>query len=147
MIPGIAERLKAELAPKAPLDTELSVLALEGRAHAAWMGGSILGSLGAMQQVWSAGATGKSPHSVLTKSLAGFTTHVDSASKRPGPAPQLANLNSDTCSSLSLSVSHTSFGLSCLLLSQALASARPQMWITKAEYDENGPLIVNRKCF
>mmetsp|Transcript_69 Transcript_69/g.184 ORF Transcript_69/g.184 Transcript_69/m.184 type:complete len:356 (+) Transcript_69:55-1122(+) len=70
-LPGLPERLSAELTRYAPHDSPAKVTALEGREHAAWLGASILGSLGVM----------------------------------------------------------------------------PPMWVSKQEYDENGPLIVHRKCF
>jgi len=71
MFPGLRERLRHDLKPLAPAHAAPEVLALPERKHAAWMGGSILGSLAVMQQ----------------------------------------------------------------------------MWVSKEEYDENGPLIVHRKCF
>jgi actin len=71
LFPGLPERLTEELAPLAPSHAKPAVLAPPERKHAAWLGGSILGSLAVM----------------------------------------------------------------------------PSMWITKDEYDENGPLIVHRKTF
>jgi len=71
MFPGLQERLCEELTPLGPSHAKPKVLALPERKHAAWLGGSILGSLPTM----------------------------------------------------------------------------PSMWISKEEYDENGPLIVHRKTF
>lgn len=71
MLPGLQQRLAFELGRTAPTGCNPEVIATPERAHAAWLGGSILGSL----------------------SVAG------------------------------------------------------QMWITREEYDETGPLIVNRKTF
>lgn len=71
MIPGLQQRLGYELARHAPDGCTPEVIAPAERAHAAWLGGSILASLAVVGQ----------------------------------------------------------------------------MWITKEEYDENGPLIVHRKTF
>lgn len=71
LLPGLATRLQSELLVRSPNACEPAVLAPEERGHAAWLGGSILASLGSMGQ----------------------------------------------------------------------------MWISREEYDENGPLIVHRKCF
>jgi len=68
--PGVAERLHDDLCLRVPKGAVPEVHAPAERKHAAWMGGSILGSLAVMDQ----------------------------------------------------------------------------MWISKEEYDENGPLIVHRKC-
>lgn len=71
MFPGLAPRLVTELSRSAPDGCVPEVHAVPERAHGAWLGGSILGSLAVMSS----------------------------------------------------------------------------MWVSKEDYDENGPLIVHRKCF
>ena len=71
LLPNLQQRLVNELSVRAPAGCVPEVHAPKERAYGAWLGGSILASLGSMGQ----------------------------------------------------------------------------MWISKQEYDENGPLIVNRKCF
>ena len=71
MLPGLQQRLVFELGRTAPGGSIPELIAPPERAHAAWLGASILGSL----------------------------------------------------------------------------SVASQMWITREEYDENGPLIVHRKTF
>ena len=71
MMPGLPSRLVHELAHHAPDGCVPAVTAVPERAHAAWIGGSILASLAVVGS----------------------------------------------------------------------------MWISREEYDENGPLIVHRKCF
>lgn len=53
MFPGYAVRLKTELLAKSALpSSECQVVALPGRKHAAWMGGSILSSLSTFKDMW-----------------------------------------------------------------------------------------------
>lgn len=51
-LPGLAPRLERELAVRAPHGCEPSVYAMPERAHAAFLGGSILSSLAVMNQMW-----------------------------------------------------------------------------------------------
>ncbi|XP_066478717.1 actin-related protein T3 isoform X1 [Tiliqua scincoides] len=52
LFPGIAERLTKELIRMAPKDTEVLVTAPPDRKYSVWMGGSILSSLSAFQEMW-----------------------------------------------------------------------------------------------
>ena len=52
MFPGIAERMKEEIAALAPSDTKIEIIAPPERKYSAWIGGSILASLPTFQQMW-----------------------------------------------------------------------------------------------
>ena len=52
LFPGLQERLCEELVPLGPSHATPKVLAAAGRQHAAWLGGSILGSLPTMPSMW-----------------------------------------------------------------------------------------------
>lgn len=52
LFPGMAERLTKELIRMAPKDTEVLVTAPPDRKISVWMGGSILASLSAFQEMW-----------------------------------------------------------------------------------------------
>ena len=52
MLPGLAERLKAELAAMAPLRMNIDVIAPSAGASAAWCGGAILASLDSFEPMW-----------------------------------------------------------------------------------------------
>jgi hypothetical protein len=52
MFAGLAPRLASELHRSAPDGCVPEVLAVPARAHGAWLGGSILGSLSVMSTMW-----------------------------------------------------------------------------------------------
>jgi hypothetical protein len=52
MFAGLAPRLASELHRSAPDGCVPEVLAVPARAHSAWLGGSILGSLSVMSTMW-----------------------------------------------------------------------------------------------
>jgi actin beta/gamma 1 len=52
MFPGIAERITKELTALAPKTVQLRVVAPPERKYGAWIGGSVLASLSAFQQMW-----------------------------------------------------------------------------------------------
>ncbi|CAM4610916.1 actin-related protein T3 [Caretta caretta] len=52
LFPGLAERVTKELIRMVPSDTEVKVMAPPDRKFSVWMGGSILSSLSAFQQMW-----------------------------------------------------------------------------------------------
>ena len=52
MYPGIAERMIKELFDLAPNRTKVKAIAPSNRKYNAWLGGSILASLGAFQEMW-----------------------------------------------------------------------------------------------
>ncbi|CAI5775847.1 actin-related protein T3 [Podarcis muralis] len=52
LFPGISDRLTKELIRMAPKDTEVMVQAPSDRKISVWMGGSILASLSAFQEMW-----------------------------------------------------------------------------------------------
>ena len=52
MFPGIADRITKELTALAPSNMKIKVTARPERKHAAWIGGSILGSLFTFEQIW-----------------------------------------------------------------------------------------------
>ena len=52
MLPGLQQRLVFELGRYAPDGCTPEVVAVPERAHAAWLGGSILASLSVMKQMW-----------------------------------------------------------------------------------------------
>jgi len=55
-LPGVQERLMAEFAPMAPVGTrpKLAAASAGERALGAWLGGSIVGSLGGFTELWFA---------------------------------------------------------------------------------------------
>uniref|UniRef100_A0A8C0IQL6 Actin n=1 Tax=Chelonoidis abingdonii TaxID=106734 RepID=A0A8C0IQL6_CHEAB len=52
LFPGMAERITKEIIRMVPSDTEVKVMAPPDRKLSVWMGGSILSSLSAFQQMW-----------------------------------------------------------------------------------------------
>ncbi|XP_052896350.1 actin-like protein 6A [Anopheles moucheti] len=55
LLPGFAERLNRDLQHRAPSNTRLKMISANGsveRRFGAWIGGSILGSIGTFQQMW-----------------------------------------------------------------------------------------------
>ena len=52
MLEGLAERLSAEIKVLAPFSTKVVVVAPPERQQSVWIGGSILASLPAFQQMW-----------------------------------------------------------------------------------------------
>ncbi|XP_065266676.1 actin-related protein T3 isoform X2 [Emys orbicularis] len=52
LFPGMAERITKEIIHMVPSDTEVKVMAPPDRKLSVWMGGSILASLSAFQQMW-----------------------------------------------------------------------------------------------
>ncbi len=57
-MPGLQERLVAELGPNAPVGTrpKLAAASSAERALGAWLGGSIVGSLGGFEELWFSAA-------------------------------------------------------------------------------------------
>lgn len=53
MFPGIADRMRRELAALAPSSMKIKVVAPPERKYSVWIGGSILASLSTFQQVHS----------------------------------------------------------------------------------------------
>ncbi|XP_070809946.1 actin-87E-like isoform X6 [Pituophis catenifer annectens] len=51
MLPGFAERLQMEMAPLAPLNAEVNIVAPPNRTCSSWVGGSLLASLPHFQQM------------------------------------------------------------------------------------------------
>jgi actin-related protein len=52
MYPGFAERLKKEITALAPSTMNINVVARPERKYSVWIGGSVLASLSAFQQMW-----------------------------------------------------------------------------------------------
>ncbi|KAH3765044.1 actin, cytoplasmic 2 [Pelomyxa schiedti] len=52
MFPGIADRMKKEMATLAPTTTNIKIIAPPERKYSVWIGGSILASLSTFQQMW-----------------------------------------------------------------------------------------------
>ncbi|KAA1476673.1 actin 1 [Dentipellis sp. KUC8613] len=52
MFPGIAARMQRELTTLAPQGTKVEIVAQPERKHAAWIGGSVVASLGTFQNRW-----------------------------------------------------------------------------------------------
>lgn len=52
MFPGLADRLKKELAKEVPRTITLDITALENRKYMVWMGASVLSDLNSFQSQW-----------------------------------------------------------------------------------------------
>ncbi|KAH3761450.1 actin, cytoplasmic 2 [Pelomyxa schiedti] len=56
MFPGLSERMHKEMTALAPANAKIKIIAPPERKYSAWLGGSILGSLGSFQKKWINGA-------------------------------------------------------------------------------------------
>ncbi|KAI3947885.1 hypothetical protein MKX01_034550 [Papaver californicum] len=75
MLPGIADRMSKEIAALAPNSVKINVVAPPERRCSAWIGGSILASLGTFQQVRAGFAGDDAPRAVFP-SIVGRPRHT-----------------------------------------------------------------------
>ena len=143
---GLADRMSKEMIALAPPSIKVKVVSPPERKYSVWIGGSILASLSSFQSVRI--YLGLRVHRTGSGSM-GLEVGRGERGTKWGPG-RMDNFDEN-----GVRIELLLGGLIAMISWQELGSKFPtashqvlfQMWVTKEEYKEGGPLFVHKKCF